>query len=174
MLLPFCGLPVPQEPKPLKPIQQRNVIGSDDAYQADSSSSSQEEQVDELELTGPRYKVPQRRNQKPDKQMEFDSSSNENPTETEVTHKDARPQEGSTRDNGGQDSGEFQPQSGVESSTEFSFKSSSPVQEDIRRGTRRRQSLQWMRDSQSQIQHQPYTISVDPFQVVILSTESQV
>lgn len=100
--------------------------------------------------------------------MEFDSSSNGKLTETEVTHKDARPQEGSTRDNGGQDSGEFQPESGVESSTDVSLKSSSPVQEDIRRGTRRRQPPQWMRDSQWQIQHQPYTISVDPSQVVIL------
>lgn len=168
MLLPFCGLPVPQEPKTPKPIQLRNVISSDDAYQADSSSSSQEERVDEIEVTVPRYKIPQRRNQKSDKQMESDSGSIGNLTETEATHNDARPQEGSTRDNGGQDSGEFQPESGVESSTDVSFKSSSPVQEDIRRGTRRRQPPQWMRDSQWQIQHQPYTISVDPSQVVIL------
>lgn len=57
MLLPFCGLPVPQKPKYFKPIHQRNVIGSDDAYQADSSSTLQEEQVNEIELTGPRYKL---------------------------------------------------------------------------------------------------------------------
>ena len=91
MLLPFCGMPVPQEPKTPKQIQLRNVISSDDAYQADSSSSSQEERVDELELTVPRYKIPQRRNQKSDKQMESDSSSNGNLTETEVTHKDVWP-----------------------------------------------------------------------------------
>ena len=58
MLLPFYGLPVPTEPKPHRPIRPQQVTTIEDAYEADSSSSSTEDPIDKIV---PRYVIPQRR-----------------------------------------------------------------------------------------------------------------
>ena len=52
MLLPFNGLPVPEELRPEKPPRKKIVEIPDDSYQADDSSSSTEELhvSDEIEL----------------------------------------------------------------------------------------------------------------------------
>ena len=153
MLLPFNGLPVPTVPKPPK-ATQRPVIPSEDSYQADSSSSSTEDFSTPAEQRVRRYVIPQRRRQTPESTSEHSyggtskqASGSGIGTDHVAFH--ASPDPGYSQQS---------------SSSISSSRSSSPDQRP-RRGSRPRGPPLWMRTGDWQIQHQPYIIDVDPFQI---------
>ena len=152
MLLPFNGLPVPTAPKPPK-ATQRPVIVSEDSYQADSSSSSTEDFSTPAEQRVRRYVIPQRRRQTPKTSSEqnYGGSSKQasgSGVRTDHVAFHASPDPGNW----------------LQTSSSISSRSSSPDQRP-RRGSRARGPPLWMRTGEWQIQHQPYIIDVDPFQI---------
>ena len=155
MLLPFNGLPVPKELRPVKPPRQKIVEISDDSYQADDSSSSTEELSDEKETPAQRKERPQRRNQK-QKQKKYSSETADDITDTVRAY--VSPQRNSRQEDS----------DSKISSSDSSTYSTSSHRETVRRGERQRQPPLWMRTDQWQLQHQPYTILVDPSWIVNL------
>ena len=152
MLLPFNGLPVPTVPKPPK-ATQRPVIPSEDSYQADSSSSSTENFSTPVEQRVGRYVIPQRRRQTPKSTSEQSYGGTSKQTSGSGVKTDhvafhASPDPGYS----------------LQTSSSISSRSSSPDQRP-RRGSRARGPPLWMRTGDWQIQHQPYIIDVDPFQI---------
>ena len=160
MLLPFNGLPVPRELRPEKPPRKKIVIVSDDPYQADDSSSSTGELSEEIETPVQRKERPQRRNLK-QKQKIYSSETADDITEpvpAYVTPEIRTRQEDTDSRDG---------DSNISSSDSSTYSTSSR-KETLRRGARQRQPPLWMRSDQWQIQHQPYTILVDPSWIVNL------
>ena len=153
MLLQFFGLPVPSDPKPRRPIRQQQASETGNEYDADSSSSSTE-QIDDTS-TIPR--MPQRRRRNLRQQTTQTSSTDSELSETDTRTRDTMIEGASD----GQVLSDFQVQSSEESSG-----SSSSNREQTRRGSRQRQPPQWMRTGEWQLQHQPFTILVDPSQIV--------
>ena len=157
-LLLFYGLPVLTEPKPYRPIRPQQVTATEDAYEADSYSSSTEDPIDK---TVPRYVIPQRRRRQKSKHEEERRKSS---SVSELTDKDDRTRDTNLwRVSSGQDATDTNIQF-----TDDSYESSSRAQEPARRGSRQRQPPQWMRTGDWQVQHRPYTIVVDPSQIVEL------
>ena len=160
MLLPFNGLPVPRELRPEKPPRKKIVIVSDDPYQADDSSSSTGELSEEIETPVQRKERPQRRKLK-QKQKIYSSETADDITEPVPAYVmpeiRTRQEDTDSRDGG----------SNISSSDSSTYSTSSR-QETVRRGARQRQPPLWMRSDQWQIQHQPYTILVDPSWIVNL------
>ena len=160
MLLPFNGLPVPRELRPEKLPRKKIVIVSDDPYQADDSSSLTGELSEEIETPVQRKERPQRRNLK-QKQKIYSSETADDITEpvpAYVTPEIRTRQEDTDSRDGGSNI----------SSSDSSTYSKSSRRETVRRGARQRQPPLWMRSDQWQIQHQPYTILVDPSWIVNL------
>ena len=155
MLLPFFGLPIPSDPKPRRPIRQQKASETGNEYDADSSSSSTE-QIDDTS-TIPR--MPQRRRRNLRQQTTQTSSKDSELSEIDTRTRDTTIQGASD----GQVLSDFQEQSSEESSGY-----SSSNREQTRRGSRQRQPPQWIRTGEWQLQHQPFTILVDPSQIVQL------
>ena len=161
MLLPFNGLPVPKELRPEKPPRQKIIEVSDDAYQADSSSSSTE-LSDEIETPVPQKESQQRRNlQQKQKQKIYSNETADNITEP--VPEPVTPQTRTRQ----QDTDSRDGNSNISSSDSSTY-STSKCLETVRRGARQRQPPLWMRTDQWQLQHQPYTILVDPPWIVNL------
>ena len=154
MLLPFNGLPVPRELRPAKPPRKKIVVVTDDSYQPDDSSSSTE-LSDEIETPVQRKERPQRRNQK-QKQKKHSSETADDLTDTVPAY--VTPQRNSRQEDS----------DSKISSSDSSTYSTSSHRETVRRGARQRQPPLWMRTDQWQLQHQPYTILVDPSWIVNL------
>ena len=158
MLLPFCGLPVPTEPKPHRPIRPQQVTANEDAYEEDSSSSSTEDPIDK---TVPRYVIPQRRRRQ---KLKHEEERRKSSSVSELRDTDDRTRDTNFRRvSSGQDATDSYIQI-----TDDSYRSSSRAQEPTRRGSRQRQPPQWMRTGDWQVQYRPYTIVVDPSQIVEL------
>ena len=161
MLLPFNGLPVPRELRPEKPPRKKIAVVTDDSYQADDSSSSTE-LTEEKESPMPRNERPPRRNLK-EKQREKINSTEIDDNITEPVPAYVSPQTRTRQE----DTDSRDSNSNISSSDSSTYSLSSR-QETVRRGARQRQPPLWMRSDQWQIQHQPYTILVDPSWIVNL------
>lgn len=155
MLLPFNGLPVPSALRPEKPFRQ-NVVVTDDSYQTDDSSSSTE-LSDGIETPVPRKERSQRGN------MKQNQKQNIYTTETADDITEPVPVSISSQIN----SRQVDSDSKISSSDSSTYSSSSH-REPVRRGARQRKPPLWMRSDQWQLQHQPYTILVDPSWIVNL------